>query len=97
MANKDSLLLMRNEYTTESTLDFLEYWMKISEFPYRHEETDNDQKKHSYVIQHDMGMKVSLYLASLYQCLCKELGQNNRLEFDKTGNTLAFSIDIEDS
>jgi hypothetical protein len=39
--------------------------------------------------KHDMGMKVSLYLASLYQFLFDELGQNKRrrIEFDKTENT----------
>ena len=56
--------------------------------------TNNDQNKHSYVTQHDMGMKVSIYLASLYQFLFDELGQNKRIEFDKTENTLAFTIDI---
>ena len=93
-ANKDSLLLMRKEYSTKSALDLLESWIKISDYPYRHDETSNDPNKHSYVIQHDMGMKVSIYLASLYQFLFYELGQNNRIEFDKTENTLTFSIDI---
>jgi hypothetical protein len=93
-ANKDSLLLMRKEYSTKSALDLLESWIKISDYPYRHDETNNDPNKHSYVIQHDMGMKVSIYLASLYQFLFYELGQNNRIEFDKTENTLTFSIDI---
>ncbi|MGA7898776.1 MAG: hypothetical protein WCA39_07925 [Nitrososphaeraceae archaeon] len=95
-ANKDSLLLMRKEYTIKSALDLLESWIKISGYPYRHEETDSDQNKHSYVIQHDMGMKVSLYLASLYQFLFDELGQNKRtVEFDKTESTLAFTIDSD--
>jgi hypothetical protein len=92
--NKDSILLMRNEYTIKSALDLLESWIKISDYPYRHEQTNNDQKKHIYVIQHDMGMKVSIYLASLYQFLFDELGQNKMIEFDKTENTLAFTIDI---
>jgi hypothetical protein len=92
--NKDSILLMKNEYTIKSALDFLESWIKISDYPYRHEETNNGQNKHSYVIQHDMGMKVSLYLATLCQFLFDELGQNKRrIEFDKTENTLAFTID----
>jgi hypothetical protein len=90
--NKDSILLMKNEYTIKSALDFLESWIKISDYPYRHEETNNGQNKHSYVIQHDMGMKVSTYLASLYQFLFDELGLNKRIEFDKTENTLAFTI-----
>ena len=92
--NKDSILLMKNEYTIKSALDLLESWIKISDYPYRHEETNNHQKKHSYVIQHDMGMKVSIYLASLFHFFFDELGQNKMIEFDKTENTLAFTIDI---
>src|SRR5215831_15863921 len=44
---KDSLLLMRKEYSLKSALDLLESWIKISEFPYRHEETYDDLNKHS--------------------------------------------------
>jgi hypothetical protein len=40
-----------------------------------------------------MGMKVSLYLATLCQFLFDELGQSQKIEFDKTENTLAFTID----
>jgi hypothetical protein len=63
--------------------------------PYRHEETNNGQNRHSYVIQHDMGKKWSIYLANLYQFLFDELGENKRIEFDKTENTLAFTIDSD--
>jgi len=62
--NNDSILLMKNQYTLKSALDLLESWIKISGYPHRHEEINNHQKKHSYVIQHDMGMKVSIYFAS---------------------------------
>jgi len=41
-------------------------------------------------------MKVSLHLAVLFQFLFDELGQNKtRIEFDKTENTLAFTIDSD--
>ena len=92
--NKDSILLMKNQYTIKSALDLLESWIKISDYPYRHEETNDHQKEHSNVIQHDMGTKVSIYLASLFQFFFHELGQNKMIEFDKTENTLAFTIDI---
>jgi hypothetical protein len=82
-ANKDTMLLMKNEYTVKSALEFLESWIKISGYPYRHQETNNGQNKHSYVIQHDMGMKWSIYLASLYQFLFDELGLKKKIEFDK--------------
>ena len=43
-----------------------------------------------------MGMKVSLYLAALCKSLFDELRQNKeRIEFDKTENTLAFTIDTD--
>jgi hypothetical protein len=41
--NKDAILFMKNEYTTKSALDFLESWIKISGYPYRHEESNNGQ------------------------------------------------------
>ena len=95
---KDALLLMGKDYSMKSALDLLESWIKICEYPYRHEELyDDDQKKHLYVIHHDMGIKVSIYLASLFQFTFEKLGQYKRIEFDKTENTLAFSIDIGSS
>jgi len=64
--SKDAILLMKNEYTIKSALDFLESWIKICECPYRHEETYDVQYKHSYVIQHDMGIKASIYISLVY-------------------------------
>lgn len=91
--NKDSILLLEKEYTLKSALEFLENWMKISGYAYRHEETYDGQKRHLYVIQHDMGMKWSVYLANLYQFLFDEISENNkRIEFEKTENTLAFTV-----
>jgi hypothetical protein len=90
-------LFLKKEYDIKSTLDFLAIWIKLSGYLYRHEETNKDgQNMHSYVIQHDMGKKWSIYLANLYQFLFDELGENKRrIEFDKTENTLAFTIDSE--
>ncbi|HEY7570308.1 MAG TPA: hypothetical protein VH796_02965 [Nitrososphaeraceae archaeon] len=91
--NKDSILLLEKEYTMKSALEFLENWMKISGYVYRHEETKDGRNGHIYVIQHDMGMKWSIYLASLYQLLFDELdGNNKRIEFQKTENTLVFTV-----
>ena len=40
---------------------------------------NNDGNKHSYVIQHDMGIKWSIYLASLYRFLFDELGKRDEM------------------
>jgi hypothetical protein len=95
--NKESILLLEKEYTMKSALDFIESWIKISGYTYRHEETNDDsQNRHIYVIKHDMGIKMSIYLANLYQFLFDELRKNKRrIEFDKTENTLAFTVDID--
>ncbi|HZE77784.1 MAG TPA: hypothetical protein VE089_04465 [Nitrososphaeraceae archaeon] len=94
--NKDSILLMKNEYTIKSALDFLESWIKICGYPYKHKVTNNGQNRHSFIIQHDIGMKVSIYLATLFQSLFEELGVNKRIEFDKTEHTLAFTVASND-
>jgi hypothetical protein len=45
------------------------------------------------MIQHDMGIKWSIYLSNLYQFLFDELGKNKaKIEFEKTENTLAFTV-----
>jgi hypothetical protein len=94
--NKDLILFLKEEYTMKSALELIEIWIKISGYRYRHEQTNNNgQNKHSYVIQHNIGKKWSIYLANLYQFLFNELGQNKKIQFDKTENTLAFSIDSE--
>lgn len=93
---KDSILFMEKEYTMKSALDFLENWIKVSGYTYRHEEVDDGQHRDMYLIQHDMGIKWSVYLANLYQFLFDELKKNkSRIEFVKTENTLAFSVDSD--
>ena len=85
---KDFVLLLRNEYNIESSLDVIETWIKISGYPYRHEVK---YTQHSYVIQHDMGKNWSLYMAELYRFLFEEFGLQ-RVEFDLNHNTLDFIL-----
>ena len=91
---KDSILFIEKEYTMKSALEFLENWIKISGYVYRYEElSDDGQHKHMYLIQHDMGIKWSIYLSNLYQFLFDELRKNKeKIEFEKTENTLAFTV-----
>jgi predicted DNA-binding ribbon-helix-helix protein len=56
--NKDTILLLENEYPMKSALDFIESWIKISGYKYKHHHEINDgQNRHMYIIQHDMGIK----------------------------------------
>ena len=95
--NKDTILLLENEYTMTAALEFIENWIKISGYKYKHHEINDGQNRHMYVIQHDMGIKWSIYLTNLYQFLFDDVKKDNKrkIEFEKTENTLAFTVDVD--
>jgi hypothetical protein len=85
--------MLRRKYNIHSALDFIETWIRASGYSYTHniENLDYPNKLHVFIIQHDMGMKWSLYLAELYRNLFEELGVRNA-QFDITASTLAFDV-----
>ena len=87
---KDFVLLLRNEYSLEAALGVIECWIIISGFPFRHEDTDTI---HSYVVQHEMGRKMSNYLAELYRNLFLEFFLK-KVYFDLTDNAISFVVDL---
>ena len=101
-SNKDFIMMLRNQYNIESALDLIETWIRISGYPYRHEvdniNTNNNNSYtttvHSYIIQHDMGRKWSLYLSELYRCSFEEFGLG-KVYFDISDNMLSFVVDTE--
>jgi hypothetical protein len=88
-SNKDLVLLLKSKYNIESALEFIESWIRISAYTYRHEV---NYTRHLYIIQHDMGRKWSIYLAELYRHLFEEL-ETKKVDFDITDNTLSFVVD----
>jgi hypothetical protein len=64
------------------------FWLFIT---HNIENLDYPNKLHVFIIQHDMGMKWSLFLAEIYRNLFEELGVRNA-QFDITASTLAFDI-----
>lgn len=90
---KDFVLLLRNEFTIENALSALESWFRASGYPFRHETTEF---MHSYVIQHDMGRKMSVNLAEIYHFLFESF-KLKRVDFDMTDRTLSFIVDTSGS
>jgi len=89
----DIMLLLRNEFDIASVLDIIEMRAKVSGFPYRHTVKGT---MHSFVIQHDINQKWSLYLASRYKSVFEELGLA-RVKFRITANTIQFDLCVESS
>jgi hypothetical protein len=92
-SNKDFLLMLRRKYNIYSALDMIETWISISGYSYTHnvEDLDYSNRLHSFIIQHHMGRKWSLYLSELYKNFFEEFGIRNA-QFDLTDSTLAFEI-----
>ncbi|MGH9989669.1 MAG: hypothetical protein ACREAS_04450, partial [Nitrososphaera sp.] len=92
-SNKDFLLMLRRKYNIYSALDMIETWISISGYSYTHNTDDLDysNRLHSFIVQHHMGRKWSLYLSELYKNFFEEFGIRNA-QFDMTDSTLALEI-----
>jgi hypothetical protein len=88
---KDVMLLMRDENDLVSTLNHIETWIRMSGFPYK-VEVDEDKEVYSYVIQHDMGRKFSLLLATRARVILERL--ENQGNFVVTDNTIVLKVDV---
>ena len=91
-AEKDAesiLCMLRNEFNVDDFLDTVEYWVKDSDFPIRHD-VKNDI--HKYVIQHELGKNWSIYMAAFIIQTIEKMTQR-KVESRITDNTLAFTVD----
>ena len=84
----DITYIMRRKFDLESFLEVVESWVRASGFPYHHNVKDGE---HSFVIQHDMSKKWSLYFAKLFEHTFESL-TNKPAKFSVTGNTLVFTV-----
>ena len=93
---KDTILLMKNEYSANSILDFIESWARVGGYPYRHHVEDakdsSSKKKHSFVLQHDMGERWSLYFVEMFKYSFKQV--NKDIHFENTKNTISFDVEV---
>lgn len=84
-------LLLRGEFTISSFLSILENWSRISDIPYRTEETETTQK---IIIEHNMGPKYSYLFKEIYRRLL-ENSFETKTQFDITDNTIVLTLDKE--
>jgi hypothetical protein len=87
---KDVMLLLRDENDLVSTLNLFETWVRVSGFPSKLE-VDDDKGVYSYVIQHDMGKKFSLLLATRARVILERLEKQGN--FVVTDNTIVLKVD----
>jgi len=87
---KDTVLLMKRRYDVSSFIDFVESWARVCGFEYRHDVSD---RTHSFVIQHDMGKRWSLYIANVFKNAFTNVGAK-WADFETTDNTVMFNVEV---
>ena len=85
---KDTIRLMKNEYSIPAFLNMFESWLRVSGFVYRRDITDSVQ---TFVIQHDMGRRWSNYFEKLIGYVFEDLNEE-KPSFDVSDNALSFRI-----
>ncbi len=92
-SNKDLLLVLKDKYDIEAALAFIESWLKISGFAYKHDISSNSSNVHRFMIHHNMGRRWSLFLSELCRNLFVALNVSE-IYIDTTDNTLTFTLKI---
>lgn len=85
---RDQILLMKKDFSSKDIIDSLEYWSKVSHFPYTHDDIDNVC---TMVIRHQLGNKFSLFLKHVLTGLFTELNLDD-MYFEITNKTLYFRV-----
>lgn len=71
---KGVCMLMVKAHTQRSVLQFIERWVRASDFGYRHLVDDKDDNSiHTYIVQHDVGYKWSYYMSRLFSYMAEEV------------------------
>jgi hypothetical protein len=87
---KDTILLMKKRYDVTAFVDFVESWSRVCGFEYRHDISD---RTHSFVIQHDMGRRWSIYIANVFKHAFTDVGAK-WADFETTDNTVRFNVEV---
>lgn len=94
--NDETMLIISKNVSARSVLEVIERWIRACSFNYRHEidEGKDGEQRHTFVIQHDMGMNWSRYLSRLFEESVSEYLICNP-ETSATENTLFIAISLK--
>ena len=86
---KDTVLVLSNELTPTSLLEVFKQWISTN-FPYTYKVSD---KKHTFVIRHDMTRKWSLYIVACMKIMFEECSLKS-FQYQITDNTVMIEIEL---
>jgi len=87
---EETLLMMSKEYSLPVILDLFDSWLIVSNMQFDRESSENSL---TYIINHGMGKKWSLFLEKVFWYMVKDLDLTGAT-FDVTDGTVTFKINL---
>lgn len=87
---EETLLMMSKEYSLPVILDLFDSWLNVSNMQFDRESSENSL---TYIINHGMGKKWSLFLEKVFWYIVKDL-EITGATFDVTDGTVTFKINL---
>ena len=87
---EETLLMMSKEYSLPVILDLFDSWLIVSNMQFDRESSENSL---TYIINHGMGKKWSLFLEKVFWYMVKDLDITGAT-FDVTDGTVTFKINL---
>jgi hypothetical protein len=90
---KDIALQLRGKYDFEAGLGVVDSWILASGFPHRRNK-DTENNRHTFIVQHNMGRKYSVYAAEGFKTYVEPL-VTNAVEYSITDNSMTITVEGE--
>jgi hypothetical protein len=88
---EETLLMMSKEYSLPVILDLFDSWLNVSNMQFDHESSESSL---TYIINHGVGRKWSLFLEKVFWYIVKDLGITGA-RFDVTDGTVTIKINLK--
>ncbi|MFZ0253674.1 MAG: hypothetical protein WAL28_07720 [Nitrososphaeraceae archaeon] len=88
---EETLLMMSKEYSLPVVLDLFDSWLNVSNMQFNRESSEDSL---TYIINHGVGKKWSLFLEKVFWYMVKDLGITGA-RFDVTENTVTIKINLK--
>lgn len=87
---EETLLMMSKEYSLPVILDLFDSWLNVSNMQFDRESSEGSL---TYIINHGVGKKWSLFLEKVFWYMVKDLGITGA-RFDVTDGTVTIKINL---
>ena len=88
---EETLLMMSKEYSLPVILDLFDSWLNVSNMQFDRESSEGSL---TYIINHGLGKKWSLFLEKVFWYIVKDLGITGA-RFDVTDGTVTIKINLK--